>query len=445
MLLFLFIPVILFKSGLYIVNRYGIFIKFIKYFVPVLNFVCAAFLMVIAAYGFKIKILLLAAFLGLILGVLLRKYIKIIIVYQFLLAAIVTIFLINYLVHHAINPYKWMEQPDNIENVVFKKTPNIYFIQPDGYANFSELNKSCYKFDNSKFNNYLQKSKFKIYPNFRSNYYSTLSSNSSLFAMKHHYHNFPTSEVKELYNARDIIVGNNPVIKILKENDYRTHLLLNKSYLLINRPKISYDFSNINNNELSFFSNGFNVSRDIDIEFKSIFSKSKKSNNFYFLEQLSPSHITNIKSPGNIAEIERTKYLKRLEETNLWLKGIIDFILINDKNSLIIIAADHGGFVGMNSTYESRDLQSDRDIIYSIFTSQLAIKWPDTAPDYDDKIKTSVNLFRVLFSYLSQDESYLKHLEDDKSFIQIERGAPFGVYEYINEKGDIVFNQKELP
>ena len=41
-----------------------------------------------------------------------------------------------------------------------------------------------------------------------------------MFAMKHHYHNYPTYKIREVYNARDIIVGDNPVINILKNNNY---------------------------------------------------------------------------------------------------------------------------------------------------------------------------------------------------------------------------------
>ena len=139
--------------------------------------------------------------------------------------------------------------------------------------------------------------------------------------------------------------------------------------------------------------------------------------------------------------IERLKYLQQLKYTNDWLEEIIDLIQEKDKDALIIMIADHGGFVGMNYTLECKEKQENEDIIRSIFTSALAIKWPGEAPEFDGELKTGVNLFRVLFSYLSEDESYLNELQEDSSFTIIEKGAPYGVYEYIDNNGNIVFNK----
>src|SRR5690606_22111929 len=121
--------------------------------------------------------------------------------------------------------------------------------------------------------------------------------NSSMFGMKHHYHNFPKNKIRELYNARNVILGSNPVIDILKHNDYKTHILLGKSYLLMNRPSIQYDYCNIKLDELPYFSREFQISKDIKTDLKSLQISTSKSPSFYFLEQLSPSHVTNKKYP----------------------------------------------------------------------------------------------------------------------------------------------------
>ena len=384
--------------------------------------------------------MLLLIAIAILIGVLFSNYFKRIIVFQYLLSVIVLVLLIKFIIFDIRHPDKWIGQPDNIEQVVFKKKPNIYLIQPDGYASSDELKRGYYNFDNSKFESYLTDNNFKIYNDFRSNYYSTLSSNSSLFAMKHHYYNFPRNRIREVYNARDVIVGDNPVLNILKVNNYKSYLLMDKSYMLINRPHISYDYCNMRIEDIGYFSRGFVLDYDVFADLKKIDLNDDKPK-FFFLEQLLPSHITNKPNPGDIAENERVKYLLNLEKANDWLKQVIDYIIENDDNPLIIIAADHGGFVGLNSTYEDRIKQEDRDIIYSIFSSQLAIKWPEKAPEYDSKIKTSVNLFRILFTYLSENKVYLNNLQEDVSYIQIEKGAPFGVYEYIDENGEIVFNK----
>lgn len=440
---FLIIPILVFKFSSVLVNRFSYF-KSVKQFVlPILNFGWSAYLMVIITKGFSNKLITIAVLVAVILAVLFRKHFKKIIVFQFLLALMVIMPLCKYIFFDKQSPDEWTKQPDDIENILFKKTPNIYFIQPDGYANFSEINRGYYNYDNSEFKDFLLNHDFKLYDDYRSNYYSTLSSNSSMFTMKHHYHNFPSSKIREVYNARDVIVGENPVLQILKNNNYKTHLLLDRSYILINRPEMAYDYCNMSADSLSYFSRGFQMSSDIFSDLKEIQKDSITKPSFYFLEELSPSHVTNKKSPGDIANVEREKYLNRLEATNKWLKQVLAYIEKEDPNSLIIIAADHGGFVGMNTTLEARTKLTDRDLIYSIFTAQLAIKWPNNQePSYDNKLKTPVNLFRVLFSYLSENEAYLGNLQEDKSFIQIESGAPFGVYEYINELGEVVFDKK---
>ena len=137
----------------------------------------------------------------------------------------------------------------------------------------------------------------------------------------------------------------------------------------------------------------------------------------------------------------RIEYLKQLQLANDWLTDLIARIEKHDKNSLIVIVADHGGFVGLDYTLQCKEKQTDRDLVYTIFTSALAIKWPEQAPSFDNQLKSNVNLFRILFSYLSEDEQYLNHLQEDKSYSVIEKGAPFGVYELINEKGEVVFNK----
>ena len=101
-----------------------------------------------------------------------------------------------------------MVQPDDIEKVQFKKRPNIYYIQPDGYVNFSEMVKGYYKNDNSAFKHFLEDNGFKNYDDIRSNYTSTLVSNSATFSMMHHYYNNGFN-FTEIANAREIIISKN--------------------------------------------------------------------------------------------------------------------------------------------------------------------------------------------------------------------------------------------
>lgn len=439
---FLLIPILVFEVINFMFNRIKIFKSLKKYLLTFLNLSWCVYLLVFITIGFNWLNTIIAIFTVVTVTLILYKYLNKAIVFQLILACVIFIYFTDYLIRIPKNPSNWLEQPDEIEKVILKNKPNIYFIQPDGYANSTEISKGYYNYDNSEFENFLIENNFKIYSDYRSNYYSTLSSNSSLFAMKHHYYNKPSSRITELFNARDVIVGANPVLTILKNNNYSTNLLLDTSYLLKNRPNIAYDYCNFNYEDLSYFSKGLQSNRDVFLDLKERMKLTKNGSNFYFIEKLCPTHITTAKNPGNIADLERDKYLKRLEESNIWLKKLLTYIHNNDDNSIVIIASDHGGFVGFNSMIESRTKQTNRDLIYSIFTAQLAIKWPDGYElSYDNKIKTPVNLFRVLFSILSENEIYLNHLQEDKSFIQINDKAPVGVYEYINRVGEVVFEE----
>lgn len=440
-LIYLIMPSIVFYLFYTLIKKVGVFSKYITYLIPILNFCLFAFLIVLSTYGYRIKVMALAVFGAFILAILLRKHLKKVVVLQLILSALVFPKLLPDFYRHFTYSSEWINQPDAIEDVIFKKKPNIYVIQPDGYANFTELKNKTYNFDNSAFESYLLKKNFKLYDNFRSNYNSTLSSNSSMFAMKHHQYNSPKLGMNEVYNSRDIIIGNNPVVSILKKNDYKTSLILEKSYLLVNRAEIGYDYCNIDYSEVSYLARGFEVESDVSNDLELAMTNNTATNNFYFVELIAPGHIPTYEWASKGKETGRLSYLNKLQSANDWLTDLIDRIEKHDQNSLIVIVADHGGFVGMDYTLQCKEKQTERDLVYTIFTSALAIKWPDKAPVFDNQLKSNVNLFRVLFSYLSDDEKYLDHLQEDKSYSVIEKGAPFGVYELINEDGEVVFNK----
>lgn len=441
---FILIPIIAFILIYRVFSKLPFTKRLAKYIIPVLNLTTFSFFVVLITYGFKNELSFVFVFAALVLAVVFYKHIKKLIVFQFLLAAFCFVRLVPDFHKYMTYSDEWLEQPDNIEEVTFKKTPNIYLIQPDGYANFSELRRGYYNYDNSNFESFLEKEDFKLYNNYRSNYVSTLSSNSSMFAMKHHYYDNTLGNSKELFNTRQIIVGQNPVISILKNNNYKSFLLLEKSYLLVNRPKIKYDYCNIDFKEISPLARGFEINKEIIEDLDNRITNNKDSSNFYFICIKRPSHISVNKNESIGVDKERERYLNELEKSNKTLKEIINVIKEKDDNSLIIIAADHGGYVGLNYSMQYGQKQTERDIVYSIFTSTLAIKWPNNKPPhFDNKLKSPVNLFRVLISYLSDNENYLKYLEANKSYTLLRDGEYTGVYEYIDENGNVQFKKHE--
>lgn len=441
-LIFLIIPIIGFYTLTKSIGRIKRFKKLFEFSLPILNLCYFSVLMLVCSYGIKERtLLLLVLMVAAVAAIILHKHYKKIVVLQLLMAITVLVTLLPKVFEYTTASNQWMKQTDTIESVIFKAKPNIYMIQVDGYANRSELSKPPYSFDNRDFENVLESKGFKWYSNYRSNYYSTLSSNASLFAMKHHYHSKPKKAFEELMNSREIIVGENPVLSILKKNGYKTHLLLEKPYFLMNRPNVAYDYCNIDLGDVSYLGRGFGIKKNIEEELSSLLEDQSGSANFYFIQKILPGHITNSKDVSKDKVTERDLYIKKMKLANLWLAKVVNDIETNDEDALIVISADHGGFVGFNTTIESTIKQTNEDLIKSIYTATLAIKWNGQAPEFDQTFKTPVNFFRILFAHLSGDKSYLDHLQDDKSYIIISKGAPFGLYEYIDEKGNVVFNK----
>ncbi len=414
--------------------------RFQPYVLSILNCVSFAFFIAWITQGIhKKKILLAVIIVAFFIGFLIYKHIKKIVVLQLLLSCYLLVKISFGLYYYLNYSYDWQDISDEIEAVKFTKTPNVYYLQPDGYLNFSEINRGYYNYDNSEMRSFFETNNFKLYDDFRSNYTSTLTSNSSMFSMKHHYYNF-NAEQSVTNNARKIIVGKNAVIDIFKNNGYKTHLILDHTYLILNRPNLKYDTCNIDYGDLPFLSNGFDEEENTLKDLSKILDNSVTYNNFYFVRQPSPGHINISKSTSFGAEQEREIYLANLEKSNMWLKEITDLITAKDSNALIIISSDHGGYVGYDYTYQIKSKTTDADLIKSSFSSLLAIRWPNNDnPDYTSELKTSVNLFRVVFSYLSENNAYLSSLEADDSYSVITDGAATGIYKTMDAKGNAVF------
>ncbi|WP_299111784.1 sulfatase-like hydrolase/transferase [uncultured Winogradskyella sp.] len=411
--------------------------------IAMLNVFTFLFLIKIITYsGPQRKKTVLIVLIAVLFALYLKKHLKRLVLLQYLLAFVSVFSLVHTIYTNTSISNAWQNQPDDIIKVKFKTKPNVYVIQPDGYANFFEIYKGYYNYDNSEFEAFLNKNNFTHYPNFRSNYSTTLSSNSSFFMMKHHYYNKRISNF-ELYNARNMIVSKNPVLEIFKNNGYSTHFITQTGYMMFNRPKMGYDYCNLTYGDFPYISPGIAKPIDISTDLKSTISDATKQPKFVFIQLLKPWHIkSKKKNSSNDKDIERQEWLKNLEEANTILRSTIELIKKHDNNALVIIASDHGGYVGFNYASEADAMTKDRDLIYSIYSSQLSIHWPNNnIPSFNDKFKTSVNVFRLLFTYLSKNNAYLEHLEADVSYKVLRHGVSDGIYEYINEDDQVILKE----
>ncbi|SRX54944.1 hypothetical protein [Aequorivita sp. CIP111184] len=409
------------------------------------NIVGFAALITFSLIGPKKKLILLVIILTVGLAFLLKNHLKKVIILEYILALIVAIQLGLYVGNNINFSSEWTRLPDTISETNFKKKPNVYIIQPDGYANSNALKKKPYNINNSEFEYFLTENNFKIYPNFRSNYTNTIASNSSMFAMKHHFYKKPKPNTNEPYGLRKSIASNNAVVSIFNKNDYRTSLIIESPYVIINRPTLGYDYCSISYKELSFLSRGFDMAVNSLNEMEKIMEENKNQANFYFIEKIIPGHIAVTKTQSKGKEEERKMYIEDLEKANVWMREMIALITKKDPSALIVIVADHGGFVGLNYTGERYKKITDPKLINSIFAATLAIRWPNNEiPEFDNELKTNVNLFRILFSYLAENDIYLNSIEKDESFLIVGEDAPFGVYKVIDGNGKFVFKNLSL-
>lgn len=419
------------------------FAKWHKYVLPFLNFFLFLFLLKICLYaGVQRKMIVGIFVISVVIAYFLNAHLKKIIVLQFLLAAMAFLTLVPKLYELVSYDASWTQLPDSIEETQFKQKPNVYFIQPDGYVNFSELEKGYYKVENSVFENFVSKKGFTHYPDFRSNYASTLTSNSATFMMKHHYYN-GSDNFSEGFKMRKQIVGKNPVLSVFKNNGYQTNLLVENDYLLVNKPALGFDTSNLTADDVPYIGTGLLDSNDVVSDLKN-HTLNKNQPQFFFIEFLMPSHIAVNATVTKGAAAERELWIDRLMIANEKLTQILQTIEANDPNALVIIMADHGGFVGMEYTQEIYKKTENRDLLHSMFSANLLIKWPENnLPEFDNRFKSSVNLFRILFAHLSEDTNLLKYLEMDSSYTILNEGVEPGIYQCLDGKGGVAFESIE--
>lgn len=145
----------------------------------------------------------------------------------------------------------WTKPDDAIMDVKFKHKPNIYMIQPDGYVSREVIEQAPYNYKTG-FYDWLEDSGFTVYKNFRSNYPASLTSNASMFAMKHHYFNDVIFPHIEMPGAREAILSNNAVT-VFKNNGYEAFYLGQDEYFQQNMAKGNYDHYNIKTEDIPFF------------------------------------------------------------------------------------------------------------------------------------------------------------------------------------------------
>jgi len=406
-----------------------------KYALTAFNFLYFTILLSLLIFHFKNMLLaVILAGIGLS-SLVLYRFLNKVVLLQLLLAVMSLVTLVPKLFFVFTYDDSWKDITENVQDVKLKTTPNIYMIQPDGYANFSELRKASYNDLDTTFENWLTDEGFVNYPDFRSNYFNTLTSNSSAFAMKHHYYGNVNRNNEKTQGAMQDIVGENNALSILNNNGYKTHLFTDNSFFLLNRKLKAFDYCNIPMSKLPYYKLGKMSGIDILSDFKNKLEEKFEGPNFFFIEKITPGHIKNLKMGSGGIAIGREKYLLGVQQANAWLTSLIEIINTHDDNALIIIMADHGGSVGLEYNDQLKERVLNEAETASVFSVLLSIQWLEGEVPKNLSFKTNVNLFRNLFYYLSDDSLLLKSYQDDNSYLYNLASGKMEVYQCIDENG----------
>lgn len=361
----------------------------------------------------------------------------------------------------------YTKNKDHNEKIIFRHRPNVYLIVLEAYHNNATL-KEIYHYDNHDIEDKLAKFRFQIHDDFYANYNTTLTSLSALFTMEHHYYKIAGGN-SDSFNARHIIGGKtyNPVVSIFRNNGYKVQYISHSDYCYLTSNVIDYAFPkrtilkvfelyqiNLLDNFFSHFLTtyrgkhkkkdriGVNLQQAQNVMVERIRHASQSDKPYFtFLKLALPGHFG--ESWKNIDPLD-SWYPDKIKETNDLLLRLVDEILINDSNPIIITIGDHGAYryrsawkgkynIHRNLAQKKIAEESVANDLYGVF---LAIRYSE--PDISiNKLKSTANLMRYIFSYLSEselpletkvaDESYFKYKK--KKYISVRDGIPLNRWE----------------
>lgn len=334
-------------------------------------------------------------------------------------------------------------------NVEFKKRPNVYALVMESYQS-PEATKTIYDFDNQAFVDELGKRDVKVYSSYFSNYYWTLASLSSTFAMQHHYYQHAMGN-GDAFGARELIGGilYNPVLDVFQRNGYRIQYILSCDYPFRAGDQLTYAFPprtkakvfEVYQNALldrvlsatftNYISSDARVDQVRSNKFKVILRRRLQvvaggsTPHFTLLKPLATHHSPNGSTWTDLAYFELAYPESLVQNTKVFLP-IVDAIIESDPEAVILMFGDHGakryrGFLAgraerMHEVFASEGVPA-RTFALDGFGAFLGVRYPGGNPD-ELAPHSAVNLFRRLFASLAGDPRMLERSAADVSFFQ---------------------------
>jgi hypothetical protein len=349
--------------------------------------------------------------------------------------------------------------------VRFSKRPNVYYIVPDGYPN-AEASKTIFSLDATDFHGHLELSGFTIYPSTFSNYADTMAAMSSLLGTDHHYYRRTVGNLELLGARRFIVSAESPVGKSFRNNGYQIHYIHQSGFLfssgcfvdscwpmpfwgtdefmdvLVSR-RLRSKLLPARVSEPITATGG--VPKDEQTPSESFIQRTLEHVDSMSERQIPHFTYVHLDLPGHSLPGPQTReqlasfrkdYGRDIQRANAEILKIVSHILTRDPNALIIVNADHGAWGYGNILYLEKELFLDTtDYLKGLdhLGALLAIRWPDAANRYDQGLRTNVNLFSHIVSYLSESNDVLATKVPDDGFLWMEVGGRKKVWQVMKE------------
>lgn len=324
-----------------------------------------------------------------------------------------------------VNTYPSSKISEITSGLTLKNTPDIYFLIYESYSNRETMD--FYGFDNSNQTEYLRDKGFKIYDG------TYTIGPATLVSMAHVLTSDLISKTNNLPQFRKAIAEDGP--NLFNNLGYTTHSVLDSDFYTRGYfPQYDYNFPKAEDNidsydilinailegEFRFNAKFSNSTYDTYLEEKrSVLSQNLNSPEFMYTHNKYPNHSQN---SGVLLPNETEIYIDGVNKANEEMKKDLDYIDLENRDAIVIIAGDHGPYLTKNgiglSSYNINEI--DRYDVQDRYGAFLAIYWPDE--EYAEKFDIQIlqDVLPAAFSYMYEDESLFDKLRMERETLRNE-------------------------
>lgn len=309
----------------------------------------------------------------------------------------------------------------DFESAAFKRKPNIYLLNYDGYGSDS-LYRKVFGIDNAEQYQALASRHFKVLHTF-SNYRDTLQTTISLFLGAHHYYATSTG-FNDSQKGRPFLAGivHNPVLAALKNNGYRLQYIHGLDYFVNEPGQLDYIFPP---KHLASALRVFNIPIlkmkrriSMDAQKDALYANMHAPEEggapwFTFAHVNKPSHADLAVDWREHDEFPKV-YERRTQEANVHMLETIDRIRRIDPGAIIILYGDHGAHrYNMLSATEDPNAAFAKagvpveHVTLDQFGIMIAVASGGACDDYVYDGMTPTNMMRAIFACLAEDRNLL--------------------------------------